>query len=665
MAADLKYRPEIDGLRAVAVVPVVLFHAGFGMFSGGFVGVDVFFVISGYLITGILLSDIAADRFSILRFYERRARRILPALFAVLLVCLPLAWFLLLPDEMARFGKSMLAVLGFVSNMTFWREEGYFTSASELKPLLHTWSLAVEEQFYIAFPLLLFLLRRLEAKKLAWVIALAALGSFLLSELAASRFALANFYLAPTRAWELLAGSLCACLGRKDGYRHAAWLGWLGLGAIVLAIFLLDGTYPFPSHWALLPVGGTMLLILFAQGQSGAGRLLAMRPMVGIGLVSYSLYLWHQPVFAFARLASNAALPRPVMLGLAALSLVLAVLSWRLIEQPFRKRDGLGAARVALPLALGSAALLALVGGWLYLSGGAPARFPPSRDPAILAMTRADPPPRADGGDCQPDADGFAEPCTLYDPPDAQGSIALFGDSHAQALLPAFREVARRGRLRLYYAAFGGCPPLSGVYVLNGNAAPEACFKLAASELAFARKARPDVTFLAGRWALYASEDPFSPLGHYLLADRPAPLLWSRADSQQALVRLLARTVADYRAASLPVVVLDQPPGQQVRVDRRLKQLALRRDTGGLDDEIARDSVSIAEWERLSMPYRPALAGTLPVVPLAPVFVRDGRYPWGAGGVSWYRDASHLSTPGALRTIPAVTAAYAAARAAR
>ena len=200
----MKYRTEIDGLRALAVVPVILFHAGFELFSGGFVGVDIFFVISGYLITSLLIEDIEKDRFSILSFYERRARRILPALFLVMLVCIPLAWTWMLPSQMQEFSHSLIAVCLFVSNILFWRETGYFGAAAEEKPLLHTWSLAVEEQYYVFFPLFLFFFWRFGKSNVFWLVVILTACSLALSEWAWRNAAMANFYLAPTRAWEAL-----------------------------------------------------------------------------------------------------------------------------------------------------------------------------------------------------------------------------------------------------------------------------------------------------------------------------------------------------------------------------------------------------------------------------------------------------------------------------
>ncbi|WP_290842792.1 acyltransferase [Henriciella sp.] len=297
----MKYRAEIDGLRAVAVIPVILFHAGFEVFSGGYVGVDVFFVISGYLITTILINEIENQKFSLVGFYERRARRILPALFFVMLVCIPFAWLWMLPSQLKDFSQSLIAVSFFGSNIFFWQESGYFAAAAEEKPLLHTWTLAVEEQYYIFFPLFLFFAWRFGKGRVFWMIVILAACSLLLSEWGWRNAPTANFYLAPTRAWELFAGSIAAFIVNKRGIQTSNFLSTIGFGAILLSIFLYDQNTPFPSVYALLPVGGTFLVVMSAGKETIVAKLLSIRILVGVGLISYSAYLWHQPLFAFAR----------------------------------------------------------------------------------------------------------------------------------------------------------------------------------------------------------------------------------------------------------------------------------------------------------------------------------------------------------------------------
>lgn len=342
----MDYRREIDGLRALAVLPVILFHAGFETFSGGFVGVDVFFVISGYLITTIILAELEQGKFSIVNFYERRARRILPALFLVMLVCIPFAWFWLMPSDMKDFSQSLVAVSVFASNILFWRESGYFDTAAELKPLLHTWSLAVEEQFYVIFPLFLMLFWRLGKRWILVMLVLVFVASLVLAQWAAYAKPAAAFYLLPTRGWELLIGAFAAFYlfqaNRKEfGRGLSEFGGWLGVALILYAVFAYSKTTPFPGFYALVPTIGTVLIILFATQQTTVGKFVGNKAFVGIGLISYSAYLWHQPLFAFARHRSLSEPSILVFLALSLCSLVLAYLSWRFVESIFRKRDAI------------------------------------------------------------------------------------------------------------------------------------------------------------------------------------------------------------------------------------------------------------------------------------------------------------------------------------
>lgn len=338
----MKYRPEIDGLRALAIVPVIFFHAGFDQFSGGFVGVDIFFVISGFLITSILVSEMDEKRFSIVHFYERRARRILPALFFVAAMCIPFAWVLLPPSEMKRFSDSLVSVATFSSNFLFWRQSGYFDTANELKPLIHTWSLAVEEQFYILFPVFLLLIYSVGKRAVTWIL-IALFGlSFGLSQAIVAAKPSAAFFLLPTRGWELLLGAFCA-LSRKDGRTissvHTNLVSVLGMGMVLVAIFAFDHSTPTPSFYTLLPTVGAALILLYASGSTLTGKVLGSKPLVGIGLISYSTYLWHQPILVYLRYA----MPGQMNLELKSLALFSALsvgyVSWKYIETPFRNRQ--------------------------------------------------------------------------------------------------------------------------------------------------------------------------------------------------------------------------------------------------------------------------------------------------------------------------------------
>ena len=365
----MKYRAEIDGLRALAVVPVILFHAGFQLFSGGFVGVDVFFVISGYLITTILIEDIETKRFSILNFYERRARRILPALFFITLLCIPFAWMWMLPSQMKDFSQSLVAVSLFASNILFWLESGYFEADAEEKPLLHTWSLAVEEQYYVFFPIFLIFAWRFGKNRVFWVIVVMAAISLALSEWGWRNRATANFYLAPMRAWELLAGSISAFIVQRIGVQKNNALASLGLAAIIFSIFAYDESTPFPSVYALVPVLGVVLLVLYADKETLAAKLLGTRVFVGVGLISYSAYLWHQPLFAFARIRLSEHPSELLMLSLSFISITLAYLSWRYVEKPFRDSEFLGASKVFAFSIIGLSGFIAIGVAGVYTEG--------------------------------------------------------------------------------------------------------------------------------------------------------------------------------------------------------------------------------------------------------------------------------------------------------
>lgn len=364
----MKYRAEIDGLRAIAVLPVMLFHGGFNLFSGGFVGVDVFFVISGYLITTIILSEKEQGNFSLINFYDRRARRILPALFMVMLICLPFAWMLLTPTDMKEFSKSLIAVPTFLSNILFWQETDYFATATELKPLLHTWSLAVEEQYYVLFPLFLMFMWGFRRSWILGILILASLISLAGAQWAAFHYPSANFYLLLSRAWELAIGAVIAFyfLYRKDETKHHLSnklfneiFAFLGLAMIGFSIFTYDKSIPFPSFYALVPTIGTGMIIIFATSQTLVGRFLSAKLLVGIGLISYSAYLWHQPLLAFARhwlWEFNALTAMPILI----ITLIFAYLSWRLVEKPFRHNGNLGRRGIFTFALLGSFLFIAI-----------------------------------------------------------------------------------------------------------------------------------------------------------------------------------------------------------------------------------------------------------------------------------------------------------------
>ena len=492
----MKYRAEIDGLRALAVVPVILFHAGFELFSGGFVGVDVFFVISGYLITTILIEDIENKCFSIVNFYERRARRILPALLFVMLVCIPFAWMWMLPSQMKDFSQSLVAVSLFASNILFWRESGYFDAAAEEKPLLHTWSLAVEEQYYVLFPIFLILAWRFGKNKVFWTIVVMAAISLLLSEWGWRNKATANFYLAPTRAWELFAGSIAAFLVQRQGVRKNNPLALSGLVAIIFSIFYYDDTIPFPSVYALVPVLGVVLFVLYADKETIAAKLLGTKGFVGIGLISYSAYLWHQPLFAFARIRSVEH-PSLLLMSLLSLnSLALAYLSWRFIEKPFRQAQIVARKFVFLTSFVGIFAFV-VMGFSGHITNGFKAMMLIENQIAdIDTLERS----------ALPSCAGRIEECFRQLEPRKSREILLLGDSNADHFSVGLQRIADDFDYSLHTLTFPGCMPLADFYRLDkspGFNSECLSFNRLVNDNLSGRNQKFDVIIVSAAWLLY------------------------------------------------------------------------------------------------------------------------------------------------------------------
>jgi peptidoglycan/LPS O-acetylase OafA/YrhL len=507
----LPYRPDIDGLRCLAILPVLFYHYDIAPFQGGYVGVDIFFVISGYLITSVIVSDLAQGRFSLAAFYEHRIRRILPAFFAVLTLTGIAAYRIFFPSDFQQMVESLISAVLFSSNFEFWREAGYFDRQAIAKPLLHTWSLGVEEQFYLLWPLLLLLFRNRAAGKVRWLVA----GIFLLS-LAASEWALrhhaeASFYLLPTRMWELMLGAMLAQNARLHALPHRPreCLGLLGLALIALAVFGYSDRMSFPGLAALLPCIGAACIVVSGMGsQTIVSRALGHRIPVFVGLISYSLYLWHWPIYVFANYVAVAPLTGPQKAVLIAASLAAAVLSWRFVERPFRKRPYTLSRRQVFSLAATSSATLLAVGLWLFFQHGFPARFSPQVLAALEASSGENPlRQKCFTATVQDVTTGHL--CRIGDPT-APPDFILWGDSHALALMPAIAEAARRGGRAGFFAGRTGCPPLQGVGVRVTGQSDQDCPAFAEAVLHLAASGTFRDFVLAARWIGYADGRPFA-----------------------------------------------------------------------------------------------------------------------------------------------------------
>jgi peptidoglycan/LPS O-acetylase OafA/YrhL len=566
-SSGLTYRPEIDGLRAISVVSVVLFHAEFAGFGGGFVGVDVFFVISGFLITRILIEENLAGNFSPARFYERRARRILPALYVVVAACFAAALYLMLPSGLTEFSGSAIAALLFASNLYFWRYNDYFGPSAAEEPLIHTWSLGVEEQYYLLFPVLILFLWRLGIGRVAALIAAATLASLAFSEVLWRHFPEMNFYLLPSRAWQIGVGSLGAFLWHRTGgvpvpRRVGEAAAALGLALVAASVLLLDAGTPTPSLAGAGPVVGAVLVLLFATRGTMTGRLLALRPMVWIGLASYSAYLWHQPLFAFTRLATDEALSIGTSLALCMLTFLLAWATLVLVERPFRNRAFLTRRQVFVGAASGTLVLLAGAGTVLQ-SGGLKATYPPYLQDAVTMNGRQQ------GFYVRRAYNDAAKHANFVE--DGKPRLLVIGDSYSQDFYNMIRETGAfagyeivvryiQARCQIYLG-----PEDVTRFIDPDDRAFCAEEARAADMVGIARQA--DVVIFAASWGEWAAERLPTTLESFGFRPEQTVLVIGRKD----FARLNRPLVAGASARDLPAMRAE-PPREGLAVVQEMRE---------------------------------------------------------------------------------------------
>ncbi|WEK03731.1 MAG: acyltransferase family protein [Candidatus Devosia phytovorans] len=528
VAGGAFYRPEIDGLRAVAVVAVVLYHFGVWGVPGGFVGVDIFFVISGFLIGGILWRELAErGRISLPDFFIRRIRRLAPAYVVMAILVSMAGWAILLPFEFREFGKSLIASTVYLSNVYFFSQAGYFDIDSSNKILLHTWSLSLEEQFYFFLPVLLLVLARWKRILLGAIVAICAAS--LLANLVFTPINHSSaFYLFPFRAWELLAGVLLAIYGYE---RAATWkvhgaLSWIGLGLIIATVALISAGRDFPGFAVLAPVLGTVLLILNGRHANPVNRLLTWKPVVSLGLISYSLYLWHWPVVTLWTYYRNGQTGPLDMLCWLVLSLLLAYLSWRFVELPFR--HGLKIRkRFAFGGMVAASVTLVAIGFGLYRTDGLPSRFQPEVRTHIEASADF----LQDWSRCAVASD---EPfaginlCPLG--PAGAPKFLVWGDSHARAFKEGLERMAAEQQVPGILIWRAGCPPLFGIQKQESATTrdqDEECTQ--SNERILQATTGPldiDTILLIGRWSYYAqgAGTGYDAVNTITLARSPGPI---------------------------------------------------------------------------------------------------------------------------------------------
>lgn len=640
-----KYRPDIDGLRAVAVLSVIFFHSGVSAFSGGYVGVDVFFVISGYLITTIIVREIANNNFSLAKFYERRFRRILPALTVVITASLIVGFWLLPPDGVIDLGQSAIATALFSSNMLFYFETGYFGGAAEMKPLLHTWSLAVEEQYYIFFPLLLILIAKKDTKHyLKWLIILGSF-SFIAGVILTSISASAAFYWLPTRAWELFIGSILALHLIPSPSRRCIRevCSILGIAMIAFAVFIYTPETSFPGFAAVLPTIGTALIIHSgSERDSFIYKVLSLRPLVFVGLISYSLYLWHWPVIVYTNILTIKEPTISVMILMLALIFVLSIISWKYIESPFRRKTFFKDRRSLFITSAAVSAAIIVSGMAFILNDGHPHGL--TND--IASISKESDNKWHHWASCEKVVDRIKNGQDLCDigRKTERTSFILWGDSHARALASGVNlsalNIGSRGKI----ATQSACPPLLSIERPNRSSCND--FNQVILELI---SATPEIetVILAARWAIFAKgtrykQESGSPV-RLIDLNSSSP---SNSSNVELLEIGLVRTVEKLRNLGKKVVLVNPVPEVGYDVPSAFVVTSI---TGQDINSII--APTIEEYrertEEVELIFH-QIKNRFPIQLVAPdTYLCDTNYCKVAiGGIALYRDDDHLSTFG-------------------
>jgi peptidoglycan/LPS O-acetylase OafA/YrhL len=556
-SSDRSYRPDIDGIRAIAILSVLCYHCGVPRITGGFTGVDIFFAISGYLIGGHIFSELRAGKFSFLRFYQRRAKRILPAFYFVLLFTVVISLFLLSPTEASDFGRSAFAAALSGSNLIFWHFSGYFAAKSALNPLLMTWSLGVEEQFYAVIPLIMVLLARIRRSLVLPAILTVCAMSFLLAVFELDSRPALVFYMLPTRAWELGVGVALAVveLNRKRttiSSPTGQLLSLAGVGLMFAPMFLLDARSPFPGLAALPSIIGTALIIA-VPGSWVNRRMLSLPPLVFIGKISYSLYLWHWPILAYLHIASGGSVPTPATVLAIGASFAAAVISYYFVEQPFRRST-----RAPGPLLLryGVVSLIILaVSATVWLTNGFPNRFPMLAQLDRTASSAL----RNDSCLATHDKLSLSPPC--YSTSDARPLVAVWGDSHSAALTPGLRSIADSQGYGLVQFGHINCLPLIGAANYQPKFPPGAkqCMHFNREVLELLQSDRRiKVVILAGEWT-----DSFEQgaMDSWLIADPESGHEPLSQDAASAVFRRsLTASIQGLQTTGKQVIVMEDVP---------------------------------------------------------------------------------------------------------
>lgn len=666
-SSTLTYRPEIDGLRAIAVLSVILYHAkmiifGQDWFEGGFIGVDIFFVISGYLITRIILLELyTTGRFNFLKFYERRARRILPMLFLVIFVSAPFAWQKLLPLDFIEYAESVISSLFFGSNFFFYfSTTEYGADSALLKPFLHTWSLGVEEQFYLVFPIIAITAFKYLRKQFLPIIIILSLLSLYFAEMMEARNPDLNFYLPFSRFWELAAGSILA-FRELNGFKKtiAPWkkaLPAAGLLLISYSIFYFDSKTPHPGYHTTLPILGVALIIGFSSKEDIVGKLLGSKPFVSIGLISYSAYLWHFPIFAFSRLGANDNTNLEKTSWII-ITVVLSIFSYFIIEKTFRRKFSLKAFSLII-----LTSLLATLGFGAYIieSKGIPTVERFGFNTKIVESIQR---PMLFDGECygfELDLNGTTW-CQLGAKEKQDIDFIIIGDSHSMSSTNLLDEIASSSGLKGLYAGTSGCPALLGIYPYRGqphpNESSSRCYNYNKEAYSLAKKLNIENVILISRWDYYV--DGSDSKDFNLITDKSLKVL-DIDQAREIYKKAVENTVKAYSEIDSRLVVLLQIPHQTVEPKRIFEDLLTSYGSNNrsnlferykskflsVSDHHKRQEIANETWF-----YQASTVNERDLILIDPtdVFCNQDVCPIYDSSTSFYFDDDHASTAGFAR----------------
>jgi len=593
------YRPEIDGLRALAVLSVILFHAGIQSFKGGFVGVDIFFVISGYLITTIILRDIKEKKFSLTYFYQRRVRRILPALIVVVALSLPFAVFFLPPSDLKDYSKSITSSLTFWSNFQFSSENGYFDLPGEYKPLLHTWSLSIEEQFYIFYPLFLILIFKINKNSLNLVLGIVFLISLFFAQwggnlisiypyieknlLFYSQSSFAEFMMPFGRIWELALGAICALvLNEKRHYfeydkKKELFFNitsFIGFILIIFSFFNLSKNFPYPSFYTLIPTLGTAILILFCKENTIVNKILSNKILVFLGLISYSAYLFHYPIFSFIKY-SNVTIKIFDYIYIIPLILFISFLNWKFVEKPFRK-SGASIKKLIIFIST-SYFLLISISIFFYTSNGLDKRNKFMVSESVLNSFAYN----EIGKKCLDinyihEEKNYEKICKIGNIKNNKIDFIVFGDSHIINYYGLLDNLAKNNNKLGLFLGYSGCPPILNVYPVRNDQRERNCNKLNKLVLDITKKNKVKNIILISKWVYYTDGNNFNKNINFLNLEPTQ--VYSRQLSKKAFKKGLSDTLKTYEKNNKNVFLIEQAP-MQLEKAKKIYFRSLHKDT--------------------------------------------------------------------------------------